>query len=151
MQASAKWNGKMSFDSHIRNHKVLMDAKTEVGGENQGPSPKELLLASIIGCTGMDVVSLMTKMRVEFESFEVLAEADTTEDYPKVFKQVNLTYLVNGKNPDLAKIQKAVEMSLTKYCGVSAMVSKVSPLVYEIRVNGSSAATGRANFWKTEN
>ena len=146
MQASVTWKGKMAFQSQIREHQSLLDAKQDHGGENQGPSPKALLLASIIGCTAMDVVSLMNKMRVDFNDFEVLAEADTTEDYPKVFKQVNLVYRVNGSAPDLAKIQKSVQLSLTKYCGVSAMISKVSPIVYTITINGENVATGQAYF-----
>lgn len=147
MQANVTWKGKMAFESQIRGHESMMDAKSEHGGENQGPSPKELLLASIIGCTAMDVVSLMTKMRVEFESFSVQAEADTTEDYPKVFKQVNLVYRINGTAPDLAKVKKSVDLSLTQYCGVSAMISKVSPIVYTITINGENAAEGKADFW----
>ncbi|MCE3009729.1 MAG: OsmC family protein [Proteobacteria bacterium] len=146
MKSEIKWTDKMHFSAKIRHHEHGMDAKAEFGGEDSAPSPKELLLSSIAGCTAMDVVSLMKKMRVDFKTFRVSAEADTTESHPRVFKVVHLKFYVDGENPDLEKIKKSVEMSLTKYCGVSAMVSKVSPLDYEILINNQVAATGKAKF-----
>ncbi|MFN7825326.1 MAG: OsmC family protein [Pseudobdellovibrionaceae bacterium] len=146
MKSEIKWTDKMHFSAKIRQHEHGMDAKAESGGEDSAPSPKELLLSSIAGCTAMDVVSLMKKMRVDFTEFRVSAEAETTESHPRVFKVVQLKFLVNGGAPDLEKIKKSVDMSLTKYCGVSAMVSKVSPLEYEIVINGQVAASGKAHF-----
>lgn len=150
MKAQLHWQGQMTFESEIRGHRHIVDAKAEHGGKELGPSPKEMLLEAIAGCTAMDVVSLMKKTRVEFEKFEIQIEAETTETHPKVFQEVRIDYQVIGQNPDLAKIQKAVDLSLTKYCGVSAMVSKVSPITYTITINGEKKAHGKARFWGEE-
>ena len=125
------WKEKMAFDSQVGNHTVRMDTTPEMG-DDSGPSPKQLVLAGLAGCTGMDVVSLLKKMRVEYDSFEIYTEADLTEEHPQVFSEIRLVYRFKGENIDQAKVEKAVNLSKDKYCGVSAMLKKNSPILYSI-------------------
>lgn len=137
----------MAFDTEIRGHHFTMDAKKEAGGNDQGPTPKEIYLSAIIGCTGMDVVSLLKKMRVEFTNVELDCDGELTEQGPpKTFKKVEITYKVEGPSVDPEKVKKSVEMSMTKYCGVSAMVVKACPIFYKIMVNGAVTSEGQAHF-----
>lgn len=125
------WKEKMAFDSQLGNHTVRMDTMPEMG-DDSGPSPKQLVLAGLAGCTGMDVVSLLKKMRVEYDAFEISTEADLTEEHPKVFSEIRLVYRFKGENIDQAKVEKAVNLSKDKYCGVSAMLKKNGPITYSI-------------------
>ena len=124
----------MKFDALVSGHHVIMDALPEVGGENSGPRPKELLLASLAGCTGMDVVSILKKMKVELESFNIEVEADLTEEHPKQYSKMHITYMFKGENLEMEKLKKAVDLSQEKYCGVSAMYRKAMELTYEIKI-----------------
>jgi len=129
------WNGEMQFNALVNGHSVMMDAVTEAGGKDTGPRPKELMLASLAGCTGMDVVSILKKMRVEFESFDIQVEADGTDEHPKHYTRMHILYLFTGEDLPHDKLQKAVSLSQEKYCGVSYMYRKVMDVTYEIRVN----------------
>lgn len=146
MECRTKWKGEMGFESHIRQHKLTMDAKSEVGGRDQGPTPKELLLASICGCSGMDVASILKKMRVNLLSCEVNAQTDTTKGYPSIFEEVKLQYHIEGSDIKVDQAMKAVTLSMTKYCGVSAMVAKASPMTFEVFLNGQKVGEGKADF-----
>ncbi|HAP68472.1 MAG TPA: osmotically inducible protein OsmC [Flavobacteriales bacterium] len=125
------WKEKMAFESQLGNHTVRMDTTPEMG-DDSGASPKQLLLAGLAGCTGMDVVSLLNKMRVPFTNFEMDIEAELTEEHPIVFSEIRLKYVFWGDNLDKAKVEKAVKLSQDKYCGVSAMLKKNSPIEYSI-------------------
>ncbi len=133
-KVETSWNGNMRFDAMVSGHKVSMDALPEVGGENSGPRPKELMLASLAGCTGMDVISILRKMKVEVESFNISVEADLTEEHPKHYSKMHVTYLFKGNNLDVEKLKKAVDLSQDKYCGVSAAYRKAMQLSYEIKI-----------------
>lgn len=149
MACQTKWVGDMGFESQIRGHKVLMDTKADFGGKDQGPSPKEILLASICGCTGIDVVSILKKMRVNLQSCSVDAETDTTSGHPSIFDVVKLKFNVHGEmKPD--QVLKSVTLSMTKYCGVSAMIVKASNIDYEVFLNGQKIGEGRADFESPE-
>ena len=128
------WKGQMAFDSHVSGHHITMDASSELGGSDSGPRPKELMLSSIAGCTGMDVVSLLEKMRVEIKDFKILIEADLTEDHPKHYTKMHIIYVFYGKDLPSDKIQKAVELSQERYCGVSFMYKKAFEITYEIKI-----------------
>ena len=121
----------MAFECQPGNHVVRMDTTPELG-DDSGASPKQLLLAGLAGCTGMDVVSLLNKMRVPFTNFEMDIEADLTEEHPIVFSEIRLIYKFFGTDLDTAKVEKAVKLSQDKYCGVSAMLKKNSPIEYSI-------------------
>lgn len=128
------WMGKMKFDAVVSGHHLMMDAVPEVGGENAGPRPKELMLASLSGCTGMDVISILNKMRQEVESFNITIEAELTEEHPKHYNKLHLIYEFKGNNLDPEKLKKAVDLSQDKYCGVSAVYKKAMELTYEIKI-----------------
>jgi putative redox protein len=129
-----KWNGDMQFDALVSGHHVVMDALPEVGGKNSGPRPKELMIASLAGCTGMDVVSILKKMRVEIANFNISIEAELTEEQPKHYTKMHLIYQFEGKNLDMDKLKKAVELSQERYCGVSAAYRKAMEITYEIQI-----------------
>lgn len=133
-EVSIKWQGDMSFESEINGHKIVIDASPEVGGKDKGPRPKPLVLLALAGCTGMDVVSMLKKMRVEYDSLEIKVESDIAEDHPKTFENMKVIFEFKGKDLPMDKIQKAVSLSDEKYCGVSAMYKKAIPLTTEIRV-----------------
>ncbi|PKP05381.1 MAG: osmotically inducible protein C [Bacteroidetes bacterium HGW-Bacteroidetes-6] len=132
---SGKWLSKMAFEAEVSGHKLIMDASPEVGGENNGPRPKELMLASLLGCTGMDVISILEKMRVEVDDFNIDIEADVTEEHPKHYEAMHIIYSFKGKDLPMDKLEKAVELSQERYCGVSAVYKKAMKITHEIRVN----------------
>jgi len=127
-----KWNEEMSFQTEVNGHKLILDAAANVGGKDAGPRPKPLLLVALGGCTGMDVVSLLKKMRVDIDDFNVAVEADLNEEHPKYYNKIHLKYEIWGKDLPLEKIEKAVNLSQEKYCGVSAMLGKVATMSHEI-------------------
>ncbi len=131
-----KWNGKMSFSTEVDGHEIKMDAKPEVGGEGSGPRPKPLILVALGGCTGMDIASMLTKMRVEFDTLNVKVDGDLTEDHPKHYNQIMITYELTGKDINIEKVKKAVSMSEGKYCGVSHMLKQAAKLSNTILING---------------
>jgi len=122
----------MQFDIDINNHHFFVDANAENGGNNTGPSPKPLLLASLAGCTAMDIVSLLNKMHVLFTNFNVETIAPLTEEHPKVYASMQLNYHINLAEIDKPKMEKAVGLSIEKYCGVYAMLSKAIDVKHTI-------------------
>jgi putative redox protein len=130
------WESGMAFDSVVGGHHITIDSSEEFGGKNRGPTPKPLLLTSLSGCTAMDVVSLLHKMRVEFDGFSIAVEAEASSEHPKVYTRIHLIYELTGSNIPSDKVKKAVDLSQERYCGVSAMLRKASELTYEIRING---------------
>jgi putative redox protein len=118
------WTGEMSFEADVNGFKLAMDADEKVGGQNKGPRPKPLTLASLGGCTAMDVISILKKMRIEPEWFNIEVEGELTEEHPKSYHTIRLTYMFKGQNLDREKLQKAVDLSHERYCGVSALLRK---------------------------
>ena len=133
---STKWLENMSFESEINGHKLVIDAKEEVGGQDRGPRPKPLMLAALGGCTSMDVISILKKMRVELKSLNVIVEGELSEEHPKRFQKMHVIYEVEGENLPMDKIEKAVALSEDKYCGVSAIYKEVLEITSEIRIKG---------------
>ncbi len=128
------WLENMAFEAEVNGHKLLLDAAERVGGENRGPRPKPLMLVALAGCTGMDVVSILKKMRVEVEEFHVEVEGELTDEHPKQFSQMKVIYSFKGKDLPTDKLQKAVNLSEERYCGVSAMYRKAFGISSEIRI-----------------
>jgi putative redox protein len=122
----------MHFTGQLDGFEIPIDADEQFGGQNKGPKPKGLTLTSLIGCTAMDVVSILRKMKIEPESFSVEAETELTEEHPKVFTKVLITYRIKGAGATQEKVEKAVTLSQDKYCGVSAMLKQAVPIEYEI-------------------
>jgi putative redox protein len=131
---NTRWLNNMAFESEVSGFKIVVDAGASVGGENRGPRPKPLMLAALGGCTGMDVISILGKMRVEVESFNVRVEGDLTEEHPKHFYKLHVVYEFTGKDLPLDKIQKAVSLSEERYCGVSAAYRKAMEITSEIKI-----------------
>jgi putative redox protein len=128
------WVEDMSFSSAIGDHRITMDSADEFGGKNKGPAPKPILLASLGGCTGMDVVSLMKKMRIDVDAFAITAQAEAAPDHPKTYTRIHLIYEFRGKNLPHDKLKKAVDLSQERYCSVSAMLKRAANLTYEIKI-----------------
>ena len=129
----SKHRGGMAFDTVIDGHTITVDADPAFGGQDKGPKPKPLILQSLTGCTGMDVVSLLNKMRVEFSEFSVTVEAELTDEHPKYYHKIHLTYSLKT-NPEFHdKVEKAVNLSQDRYCGISFMLKKSSELTHEIK------------------
>ena len=133
-QVKVHWLENMAFEAEVNGHKIMLDATEAVGGQNRGPRPKPLLLAALAGCTGMDVVSILKKMRVEVESFNVIVEGDLTEEHPKQFYKMHIVYEFKGKDLPLDKLEKAINLSEERYCGVSAMYKKAIGITTEIKI-----------------
>lgn len=125
MKTVTTWKGGQAFDSVKEASKIEIDA---AGGFN----PKALLLSGLAACSAIDVVEILEKMRVLFADLVVDAEADQTEEHPRVFKTIHLTYRVKTEEANLDKIKKAIDLSLEKYCGVAAMLKKNSDIRYEV-------------------
>lgn len=124
MKTLTTWTGDLSFESMQEElGPLVMD-----GNLKKGLSPKALLLAGLAGCSAVDVVEILHKMRVHFTSLQVLSEAEQTEEHPRVFKDISLTFIINAASSELDKIQKAVDLSMEKYCGVAAMLRKNSAI-----------------------
>lgn len=146
MKTKVTWNNKMNFTALAGSNQINID-DTPPLGKGDGMTPKQLLLISIAGCTAMDVISLLKKYKQEVKAFTVEIEAQKSEgDYPVVFTEAQLIYQIQGANLDNLKIRESVELSQTKYCGVSAMLSKAFPIDYRIVVNGEEIGKGQSNF-----
>jgi putative redox protein len=126
------WAGGMAFDSSIDGHILRMDTKPAGGGNNEGPSPKPLLLSALAGCTGIDVVGMLNKMRVSFSDFSIETRAPLTDEHPRVYTELELIYKIKVSEEDKEKVEKAVNLSEEKYCGVSAMLKKAFPIHFRI-------------------
>lgn len=133
---NTSWSGDMQFDALVSGHHVIMDASPEVGGKDGGPRPKALMLASLAGCTGMDVISILKKMRIEPKTFNIIIEAELTEEHPKHYSGMHLIYEFSGDGLEEEKLKKAIDLSQDRYCGVSAVYRKAMPLTYEVRILG---------------
>ncbi len=118
-------------------HWVPMDGPETFHGSNAGTRPMELFLISLAGCTGADVASLLEKMRVDVDKFELIVEAERAAEHPKVYTKIDLEYRFYGDNLEASKdkIEKAIELSQWKYCSVSAMIRKAQiPLNYTYKI-----------------
>lgn len=135
VQIFADWQEGMAFEAEVNGHKLMLDADEKVGGTNKGPRPKPLMLVALAGCTGMDVISILKKMRVEPSKFRVWVEAEQTEEHPKHYTAMKVIYEFWGKNLSLESINKAVSLSEEKYCGVSAAYRKGMTITHEVRIN----------------
>lgn len=129
-----KWLDKMAFETEIDGHKIKVDAKEEVGGTGQGPRPKPLMMVSLAGCTAMDVISILNKMRLDVEIFNVKVEGELTEEHPKHYTAMHIIYEFKGKDLPMERLERAVQLSQENYCGVTASYKKAMKLTHEIRI-----------------
>lgn len=134
MDTSIKWNGKMSFSGNTPSgHEVKMDASEEVGGENTGARPTELLLHAVAGCTGIDIISILQKMRLNPSAFEMDLTGTRAEDHPKRFTAIKIHYKLEGDLPE-EKVIRAIQLSKDKYCSVSQSLN--AEITAEYSING---------------
>ncbi len=127
MKIVTHWKKNHEFESKQEHNSIHLD-----GDKKNGFGPKALLLAGLAGCSGIDVVDILEKKKVKFSHFTIDVEADQTEEHPKVFKDILITYKMKTDADNEIKVRKAIELSLDKYCGVSAMLKKNSPVNYEL-------------------
>lgn len=127
--------GGMAFETELNGHKLYIDADESVGGKDSGPRPKSLMMLALAGCTGMDVVSILRKMRVQYDSLSIGIEAELDDEFPKPYIYMKVIYKFKGKDLSLEKLQKAVDLSRERYCGVSANYKDSFPVEHEIRIN----------------
>jgi len=132
-EISCAWTGGMAFDADVMGKSILMDASAEDGGKDSGARPKPLLLAALAGCSGMDVVSILAKMREPLTWFNERVEAEVAEEHPKRYLNMKIIYEFKASDGlDPAKVEKAVSLSQEKYCGVSALFQLAIPVEWEI-------------------
>ena len=113
---------------------ITMDGPKDFGGSDAGIRPKEMLLLSLGGCTASDVASILQKKRVKLDGFELNISADMTDEHPKVYTKMNLEYLFYGKNIKEKDVERAIELSQTKYCGVTAMFEKAMTITHSFKI-----------------
>ncbi|MFB5195169.1 OsmC family protein [Neobacillus sp. KR4-4] len=140
MDLSINWKGKMAFSGVTpTGHEFIMDAAPEVGGENSGPRPTELLLEAVAGCTGIDIISILNKMRLEPSAFQMDVKGERAEEHPKRFTTINIHYALDGELPE-DKVVRAIQLSKDKYCSVSHSLNAEITVSYSINgVKGEKA------------
>jgi putative redox protein len=131
---NVKWTGKVSFEAAIDEHRIVMDLDEEKGGQNLGPRPKLLMLVSLGGCTGVDVIMILKKMKIEPEYFNMRITGVQAEVIPRKYEKIKIVYEFRGKDLPLDKLKYAIELSQEKYCSVSVIYRQSIDMSYEIRI-----------------
>ena len=129
MKTITTWKKNQEFEAEHDGNFIKMD-----GDKKNGHGPKALLLSGLAGCSGIDVVDILHKMKVAFSFFSIEVEAEQSDDHPKVFTQINMIFHLKSDAKNEEKIRKAIDLSLEKYCGVSAMLRKNSPINYQVKL-----------------
>lgn len=140
MELTVKWKEKMAFSGMTPSgHDIQMDAAPEVGGENTGARPTELLLQAVAGCTGIDIISILQKMRLEPTTFQMDVKGERADNHPRRFTTINIHYALEGDLPE-DKVIRAIQLSKDKYCSVSHSLSSEITVSYSINgVNGDKS------------
>ena len=116
------------------NHWVTMDGPESFGGSDAGSRPKELLLIALGGCTGSDVITILQKKKVQISNFEMNISADVAEEHPQVFTKINVEYVFHGKDIQEKDVERAIELSQTKYCSVTHMLKKAVEITHSLKI-----------------
>jgi len=132
-QVKLEWKGKMQFEAKVPGAVIPLDAAEAVGGEGKGSRSKPLMLTSLAGCTGMDVASLMKKMRAEADDLQIDVSGELTDEHPKYYKKVKVEYRFYGKNLKKEKLQKCVNLSVDRYCGVMEMFRQFAEIEIDVQ------------------
>jgi len=142
MKAKVVWQGRMAFDGAAdTGFTVRMDSAPDVGGDNSGPRPVELLLIGLAGCTAMDVISILKKMRQDVTGFEVRAHGERASEHPRKFTHITIEYVLTGSNIDPAAAQKAIDLSATRYCSVQASLDPAIKVEHVLTIHNTADAT----------
>ncbi|MDR6226914.1 OsmC family protein [Desmospora profundinema] len=135
MKTKLSWEGKMRFEAKTPSgHTVTLDAAPEVGGEDRGARPTELLLSATGACSGIDIVEILRKMRLTVEDFDMEISGERAEDHPRRFTRVHIHYKLTGDLPE-EKVRRAVELSRDKYCSVSQSLN--AEILTSFEINGN--------------
>ncbi len=132
-EIECSWKGDMAFSAQVNGHEIILDADETVGGHDAGPRPKPFILVALAGCSGMDVVSILKKMREPVSWFNMKVRGELTEEHPKTYTAITLVY--EFKAADGLKdenVRKAIDLSQERYCGVSALLKKAIPVSFEV-------------------
>jgi len=136
MDAKVTWKGRMSFEASAASGFTLpLGTDPAVGGDNDGFRPMELLAIGLAGCTAMDVVSILQKKRQNVTGFEVRIDTERAQEHPKVFTHVKVEYVIDGHQVDPVAVERAIELSLTKYCPAQAMLAKAVKIEHTYLIN----------------
>ncbi|MCF7567294.1 OsmC family protein [Sabulilitoribacter arenilitoris] len=137
-KVTTNWKGNMVFESdNPRWDSIMMDASEDFGGTNSGMAPKAMMLSSLAGCSGLDVVSVLNKMRVKIDDFKIVIEGELTDEHPKYYHKVSVDYHFYGKDLKEKKIKNAVDLSVEKYCGVMEMFRHFADIKIQIHYHNS--------------
>jgi putative redox protein len=135
MNLSVNWvDGMLMVGKSYSGHSITMDGPTEIGGENLGVRPMEMLLLGVAGCTMIDVVTTLKKMRQDLSHCETKISAERANEHPKVFTDIHIHFIVKGKDLDSKKIDKAITLSAEKYCSASIMLGKTANITHDFEV-----------------
>ena len=121
------------------NHWVIMDGSAEFGGSLAGSTPKELLLMALAGCTSTDVIPILRKKRVPLQGYEVNVKGVEREEHPRIFTTIHVEYVFYGDGIEKADVERAIELSTTKYCSASAILSASAPITHSYRIEPATA------------
>ncbi|MDO9181232.1 MAG: OsmC family protein [Bacteriovorax sp.] len=146
MDLNLKWHMGLNFTSQIRGHEVPIDAGFSIGGTDRGPTPKELVLTGIAGCSAMDAITYLKKYKMTPLDLNVETVGEQTDSTPKYFSKIHLKFKFLGTDLNEEKVIKSVETSMTKYCGVSYMLSKTAGITYDVELNGKTIFSGISSF-----
>lgn len=132
------WKNKMCFEAEAESgHKILLDLSEKSGGEDKGPRPGELILVSLAGCTAVDVVNILKKMREKLDGLEVIVKSESAEQHPRVLKKIHIEYNLKGGNLKENNVKRAIELSMEKFCWVSVMLKKTAEISYRYTINNA--------------
>lgn len=130
------WDGGLRFvHTSATGHELITDGPVKSGGTDTAPTPMELVLLGLIGCAGVDVTAILDKMKEPLEGLEVSADFERSEKHPRVYTKIHLTYKFRGAL-DEKKVQRAIGLSETRYCSVSAMVGQTAKITHEYSIEG---------------
>lgn len=133
MEAKVTWKNGLSFvGTADTGYEVPLGASADVGGAEDGFRPLEMIAVGLAGCTAMDVISILKKKRQDVTGFEVLVHATRSEEHPRVFTSILIEYRVTGRGLDRSAVERAVELSETRYCPAQAMLEKAVTIEHEI-------------------
>jgi len=135
MNLSVNWvDGMLMVGKSHSGHSITMDGPIEIGGENLGVRPMEMLLLGVAGCTMIDVVTTLKKMRQDLSHCETRISAERANEHPKVFTDIHIKFIVKGKDLDSKKVDKAISLSAEKYCSASIMLGKTANITHDFEV-----------------
>lgn len=142
-EIETQWMGKMQFNALVNGHTIIMDAPARVGGEDNGPIPKPFVLTALSGCTGMDVVKLLSNKGIVLDDFNLRIHGELSKGQPMEYVAIHVIYEIKGAAAHQEATMEAITMSQEKICGVSSMLKKALPVTWEVVYNGAQLFTNK--------